>query len=301
MQDKKIHILMWKKSDIDIDYNYIKNTESFYEEDLYVDKKEFVNIYKDYYFIPDNKEDGTKFGKTKDENCPKSIIQSPSWIEKEIMSIMGREWKKEDVYKILAWKTGNIDYTESINKKEIKYKTGWAIDSFSISLRKSKMLNGEFKDFANFVAEQNNSVIYETDKKPEQIWRNIINYVQDHPNNAVGIGPVYLITFLFFITQGEYPIYDRFAMAALLSFELNCDKFNLIPDHTRMKIGYLPDKNSKAISNLLSDDNNIYAEYLKLLNKYFGDDWKADKKKTLEEVRNIDRALWVYGHYFRPE
>lgn len=110
-----------------------------------------------------------------------------------------------------------------------------------------------------------------------------------------GLGPVYIITLMFFITKAKYPIYDRFAMAALqvllvieqgydVSLWDNSDSSNSIVRKTS-----LPEKK------FLSDKDEIelpkmYSYYIGLLNHFFGKEW--------EKTRDIDRALWVYGHYF---
>ena len=41
----------------------------------------------------------------------------------------------------------------------------------------------------------------------------VINELKNNSPN--GIGTVYLITLLFFISRGEYPIYDRFVKIAI--------------------------------------------------------------------------------------
>lgn len=99
-----------------------------------------------------------------------------------------------------------------------------------------------------------------------------------------GIGPVYAITLLYFITKGEYPIYDRFAHIALKQIESGASFYNIIQD-TSLRDEF------HAYSTKIEKIYNEYQEcYINRLNKIFGNEYKTN--------RNIDRALWVYGHLF---
>ncbi|MBO4563153.1 MAG: hypothetical protein J5772_06030 [Clostridia bacterium] len=95
-----------------------------------------------------------------------------------------------------------------------------------------------------------------------------------------GIGAVYAITLLFFITKGNKPIYDQYAMMAL---------FNMTPDPL---IGYheLPQRGTEGRidGGFIEKLTERYEQYIALLEHHFGDMYK--------KCRDIDRALWVYGH-----
>ena len=95
--------------------------------------------------------------------------------------------------------------------------------------------------------------------------------------NTYGVGTVYLITLLFFLSHGKYPIYDRFAMNSLMAIENDvAPEPNTIPE--------LPAKWDRGFATLCDRE---YGEYIDKLNS-LGMDYKSD--------RRIDRALWVYGH-----
>lgn len=112
-----------------------------------------------------------------------------------------------------------------------------------------------------------------------------------------GIGPVYLITLLYFLTQGKrYPIYDQFAHAALevifaeseiaLGSEIN--KNTISNDKTSRNFG----------KNVISGKNSVYAKYMELIKKFekeFDIIYYANNEST---NRKADRALWAYGHMF---
>ena len=78
---------------------------------------------------------------------------------------------------------------------------------------------------------------------------------------VTGIGPVYLITLLYFISKGQYPIYDKFAHISLKMIEEKDCQFN----------------------SLIKDN------YVTRLRNIFGKAYNDS---------NVDRALWVYSHLF---
>ena len=286
---KKIRIMKWEKKCLEEDISSVKKVELLVMNEKQLDGREFVDGYCKYYYIPEENS-GTKIGHYKDENCPKSIIQTPEWIENNIMAIMEKDnWDPKDVIRILAWKTGNIDFDKSKNNT-IEYKKGWDEKTESIKLRNQKRDDPTaFKKFAQNVISINkdykNNMITE-----KEVWIKLVKSLEE--KDVSGIGTVYLITFLYFITKGKCPIFDRFAMAALLSFKLNENRLNVKPYCTKIVIKALPDKKSDRIKELL-DGENVYKEYCTLLKEYFGSSWESD--------RNIDKALWVYGHFFKTE
>lgn len=112
-----------------------------------------------------------------------------------------------------------------------------------------------------------------------------------------GIGSVYLITLLYFLTQGKrYPIYDQFAHAALevifaereitLGSEIN--KNTISTDKTSKNFG----------KNVINGKNSVYVKYMDLIKKFeneFDINYYANNEST---NRKADRALWAYGHMF---
>ena len=87
-------------------------------------------------------------------------------------------------------------------------------------------------------------------------------------------GSVYVINLLFFLTQGAIPIYDRFAHKAALALIRDTTPANCFIDNA-------PEKSASY------DVACKYVNYLYLLMRLFG---------RCDITRNIDRALWVFGH-----
>ena len=117
-----------------------------------------------------------------------------------------------------------------------------------------------------------------------------------------GIGFVYAITLLFFISNGKFPIYDRFAHKALLALYCETDirivgEGITLPKISDKSKSQIRETRLKSINTLLKD---IYGysqnketiisphAYLPLLKNF--PDYQTN--------RNVDRALWVYGHFF---
>lgn len=112
---------------------------------------------------------------------------------------------------------------------------------------------------------------YNSSKNEKEIFR-VLTQVD-------GIGTVYALTILFFITGGQSPIYDRFACLAL---EAISDEKN-IENYADLKFKEPPDKkNIDAVFKMLD-------KYKKKLTEIFGTAWKDNQ--------SIDRALWSYGHF----
>lgn len=88
-------------------------------------------------------------------------------------------------------------------------------------------------------------------------------------------GIVYIITVLYFLSGGRYPIYDKFAHIAVKALYFNQNPKDIY-------VGEAPNKEDKT-SKVLA----MYGEYCWLLKKLFG---------KYDISRELDQALWVYGH-----
>lgn len=107
--------------------------------------------------------------------------------------------------------------------------------------------------------------------------------------NGEGIGSVFAINSMFFLSKGKIPIYDAFAYKAVRALYL--------------------DKNPKDISNSYIQDKEDSSgamihlmSYMWLLDEVFGK-YKITKSMKDKDYecdgyisRGLDRALWVYGH-----
>ncbi len=142
---------------------------------------------------------------------------------------------------------------------------------------KVKCRNREL-DLTEFVNYVKNNITY-LEELAEYNPQEVLNLLKE--KSPKGIGTVYLITMLYFISRGKYPIYDRFAMIAVDAIE------NGIEPEGYVSYKELPEKDNKKFEGVYELYNDIYVNKEKNI---FGDEYNK---------RGVDRALWVYGHYFK--
>lgn len=235
--------------------------------------KDFVKKYEKYYF-GEYGEEKNNILNIRNITCRK--------IENSIVDILKKEqWEQNDVFRILAWKTGSINHKKSQAEHRFVYKKGWDEKNNTMKFHQYDISSDEFASLANSVIKLKEDYNNSIDAKA--VWLKLLEITKD----IKGIGTVYLITILFFVTYGEYPIYDRFAMSSLLVL-LSSKRGIDTPMGTQIILEKMPGKDSLKAKELL--ENSVYTRYIYLLKHFFKDEWKTN--------RAIDRALWVYGHYF---
>jgi len=181
--------------------------------------------------------------------------------------------EKSDIFKILAWKTGKINQKESKVDNFVYYK-GWEDDkSFSVK-HYGREIN--LKILIDYAFENQNEL---KKMKPQDIIGKFNN------ENVIpeGIGTVYLVTLCYFITQAKYPIFDRFADIALKAVKKGMAPLN------KIKASQLPDKSIKGFNEKMK----VYDDFCELIQNV-----EEEFNVIYKNSRDIDRALWVYGHLF---
>lgn len=171
---------------------------------------------------------------------------------------------RDAVRNILLWKTGGL---LSYDKKTVKYRNSHIDIDQVVSAVEG--LN-YYDDKSGFLPE---------------LFKRL--------NKIKGIGPVITITLAYFMSNGELPIYDRFAHIALLAInEID------LKDKVTADFFYTNDYiNSVSITSDLSIQENLhryslYRDRIRRLNQQMGISNGVDKD------RSIDQALWTYGHLF---
>ena len=230
----------------------------------------------------------------------------------------------EDAYYVLAWKLGginknrtNADPNDNIHCNGDNWRFYEEVDQVIhctgtyqggvIYFKKNEMDylerfegKGEIGKQLNNLKEKLTIVDRLDENEANKIAAETLNLLaKDAPR---GIGPVYLITLLYFLTQGKkYPIYDKFAHTALKAIlstddipfggDITDDLINKdFPSKTDPKFG------QKVLG--IEGKNKKYIEYIKLINQFekdFNIQYYTTKKGT---NRRVDRALWSYGHMF---
>ena len=266
--------------------------------------EEFVDTYSTHYFLPEKHNcavDGEKF-----VIGGRAVHQSSHYAELVIKRILTTGIQdRQDLARVLAWKIGKINHkcTEKKNAHLGDSKDDGICDSISFEYSRCwekcecKGENVTIKAYGRNVSLDLDSLFYlinenrgilskTTPMEPDSI-RDSMQILRE--SRIKGIGTVYWITILYFMTHGECPIYDRFAMYALKAGEKR-----IMPDrHKKVKLQdvlLVPSKEEKKVLHI-ADVDGFYKQYVELLGET-----KIDYKKC----RNLDRALWVYGHSFVP-
>lgn len=194
---------------------------------------------------------------------------------------------RQDVMLIIEWKLGRIDHKKSQAARDhICFRHEAEAARFQTATRSGKIdarkLCETVSDDLPQLRQQLQQL--EPQQKPQKLLQTLKSLDTRY------FGTVYLITLLYFMTQGEYPIYDRFAMMALEAISKG--------ERPGAEIPYrdLPSKSESGFDLLLDADaqKSKYRAYIYLLESVFGTRYTKKKKD-----RDIDRALWVYGHLFQ--
>lgn len=235
----------------------------FYPDGTEIGKDEFIRYYSSCYYIGG-------------EKIPR-LSPNSHCTENEIDRLLKQGIKvKIDVVHILAWKLGKINHKESEKSGEFEYASDWKrAEDFDVA-RYGKPF--EIERIAEFICDN----IGELEGQSEKNAQTVLNRLRDE--KFYGLGSVYLITLLYFISKGHYPIYDRFAQMALGAILKGVKPGDIV------QYAELPEKSSRAFSGIMAHE---MSEYIKQMHDVFKDEYMAD--------RDIDRALWVYGHLFKTK
>lgn len=243
---------------------------------------EFVQYYNGCYFIEceDKVSNVRKNSKYAEQLIEKILLKEPN------------EFTDADVILMMAWKIGKITHSESNNKLVLH-------SDWQNALGEYPFVDWNGEPIKRYGEESNIEIdvksiaeyIRKNGRKLSQMiaageMQNAIEELKQQ--NWQGIGAVYLITLLYFISNtacpGKCPIYDRFAMTSLLAIKENKKIGEVI------EFEALPDKENEKFSEKVAERMK---EYVGLLNEIFGDEYS--------KTRDVDRALWVYGHLFRAD
>lgn len=205
------------------------------------------------------------------------VIQNSRIAEETIERILKNGIKEPvDIYKILAWKVGKIRHAASDDANRIIYAANWI--NAENGLVKNYRYHLDMRMFAEHIIANIDNLERLSVTNPQAV----LNWLRNGDIPAPkGIGTVYLITLLYFISRGRWPIYDRFAMMALVA----------ISDEKKpgesVSFLDLPDKYSDEYDDVMDICNRTY---ISKLTSIIGENYNQN--------RDIDRALWVYGHLF---
>jgi len=175
---------------------------------------------------------------------------------------------ESDVILAMAWKIGLIDHHGSEAAKTIKYLQGWP------TVLKDRY-GRDYSEAISYLANNMPAILRE-------IARGNGRYLFDLHPRLDSFGPVYAVNVLFFITHGKYPIYDQYAHVAARAISQG------LPPESHV--------NYKAIQQWTD-----YKEYMNLLSGLSEACPEQFRDSAMFVSRTLDRALWVYGHFFQTK
>lgn len=194
---------------------------------------------------------------------------------------------QEICWKHIAWKAGRLEFDakggllkeyEKDSDYHVSSDGRYAWDGCNGYGNPIELIN-EYLNSINSVCERvssdllkDNNKVYEQLKKA---YKEILNLQKQNNEQTVKyFGPVYILTLIYFLSKGKFPIYDKYAHKAAKALF-----FNANPKDVTVETSL--DKND--IDKVLT----LYCEYCWLLTQLF---------TSYSITREQDQALWVYGH-----
>ena len=204
-------------------------------------------------------------------------------VEKEYKIKINHSVKRKDENDILG-------FLENAKQdiKTIKWKLGVDINCSDSSIKtRYKTFKGE--KLISYCKSTNNKA-GEYDYSNEGILDTYKSLCDELESNSItGFGSVNIINSMFFLSGGEVPIYDYYANAAVKALLYNCS-----PTET-----YIPEAPGRYDHPRNAKEErlavNLLREYKLLLHEVFGEAGCINQS-GMYISRDLDRALWVYGH-----
>lgn len=222
---------------------------------------DFIDNYSKFYFddVCCNDDRG-KYG------LPKCLQTTNRKVEKWICE-QYLEKKAFDEW-ALAWKFGRLE--------GVKYAPMFVQGECYCDNYGNKVRIPEFQDYCKSL----NSIDFKS-QDLEFLYRSLSDIA---PTN---IGPVYILTTMFFMTGGRIPIYDRFAHRAVRALLIDG-----IPNSDNVKRSIRSMSDKSCVNGVM----NIYKDYIESLRIVFPNEVRRTGTVEPFITRALDQALWVYGH-----
>ncbi|SFQ38709.1 hypothetical protein SAMN02910358_01873 [Lachnospiraceae bacterium XBB1006] len=253
--------------------------------DAYSFIKQYSRFYLDSPQDPISDEDFNNAGipKTLNRTNPGVEEYITEKIKKGIFDAQSFAWKAGKA----AWKDGHFDYVKPL--PDI-----WNNGNGSpIKLTKdSEAFTGE--EFDKYVS-GNPIDVKGYNFALEDDRRKLFLKIKD-TYSLFNYGTVYIINQMFFLSKGAIPIYDRFAHVAVKALRMGKSPLEVFVPDAPLKNDH-PKGKDRVNKEYFLAVNNL-EEYMWLLNEVFPDE--IHKNGDIMFIsRELDQALWVYGHAIR--
>lgn len=260
-----------------------------------VDAESFVTTYRKFYFnkiISDEE--------FQEDGIPTDLNRTDAGLEDHII-----EKLNDGIYdaEAFAWKAGRAKWENDGFEYETGMKEKWVNGNGNPIKLKKDSDSFTLEDFKNHVNESANNykLKYEKGKDIKVFYEKVAKAY-----NLYNFGTVNIINVMFFLSEGAIPIYDYFAHVAVKALLMDKNpKEIFVPDppgkDDKPKGRIVKDK--KNNSELLYDKNDYYLsvnlleEYMWMLKEVFPNVVKENGEKMYIS-RELDQALWVYGHAY---
>jgi hypothetical protein len=237
----------------------------FDEQGNSVPCQQWLNTYVRYYFLGPDQWGGRPRNKTS------------RYVEDKVCALLMKSTplSRNELEDIMAWKIGLIDHRQSEVTRSMVYLQNWPTQLAP------KLQYGilDFSTSIPYLATNIATIAAKVNQNPQYLF----NLKQQQLPQLRGFGYVYLLTLQFFITHGRFPIYDKFAHVAALAIDRG-----LVPDS--------PPKSHVKYAELTRWSD--YQAYMNLLGRIRNACPQRAPNSPMFISRDLDRALWVYGHFF---
>ena len=245
----------------------------------------FIEQYEPAYFYPK--------GSSVCQPLVKKLHRSSCYPESEIDRILRKGiHKPEDVVYILAWKIGRIAHRKCCLEKAFVYRSDWKeLEDYENWAQNHQSVKGfPMKEIAEYIADPTNLEKW-TDLIHKEDWFRVLEDFESKKKEKSwkGLGSVYYLTLLYFISKGKYPIFDQFAEKAIDAIvDKNEQAFPGAKENYMSLPSEYPVKEIRKES--FKERYQLYCNRINSLKAKLSDDYREPTN------RKLDRALWVYGH-----
>jgi len=226
---------------------------------------QWLRSYEPYYFL-----NGPTLGRRINGRN-----QSSRFVENQVCALLTQvpRLSRQDLSLAMAWKIGGIvDHRRSEADQEIIYRQELWLQTLSA---KNQFGILDFSESIPLLAREMDTIL-------NQIQQGNPQYVFDLTHRLNAFGNVYILTALFFISKGKYPIYDKFSHIAAQAIHQDLPPGSYVRYRGLQKWG-------------------DYLQYLALLDSIHSGCPQQSEDRSMSIPRREDRSLWSYGHFFKSD
>ena len=235
----------------------------FDEGENRIEYEEWLPNYERYYFLG---------GPTLDRRITRRN-QSSRFVENQACALLSKTTplSSQDLVLLMAWKIGGlIDHGLSEATQKIAYLQNWPV-TLAAATQYGKC---DFSGSIPVLAAKMPTISAEVNRGNPRYLFELTPHLQ-------GFGAVYILTVLFFVSHGRYPIYDKYADVAAQAIAEDLPPTSHIPYNGIQKWS----------------DYERYIRRLEPIQSVGARSWGD----SMFISRAVDRGLWVYGHFFETE